>query len=246
LDLIRKYQLLLGGCGGVEGMMAGYTAKQPLPIPNPPAAKTVREDCIALLGEWFDAPENRRRSVEELDELLRLLAMLRVRSDKVGGIILSLLEDESDPVRGIHLLNCYSVIAESTTAEQATQIGDFLIGLKRAIADRKLNTDRNWQPRMKELVALLARDPRVRQSLVSASTLGAAETLYVAETLVDAPAASLGDAEKLEVAGAVLAWCRKNPGETSTRHVRLFERHPDAANFLRSVVDDVPVTFLYG
>ena len=192
------------------------------------------------LESLFDNLRKRTGVGKEIDELLRLLAMLEVRSDGMSGEILKLLARENDPVRGIHFLNCYSVIAETTSAEQAAQIGQFLTGLKRKIADRKLNTDRNWEPRMKELVTLLVRDSQISKALVNSPSLGTIDTLYIAEALMEAPVESVGDADKNKLADVILAWCRKHPNEASARHVKIFKQHADAGSFLRSVVDATP------
>ena len=241
MGVIRQCQLLLRGCGGCEGMMSGYTAKSSAHSESPQMKMILQRSRQKILRQnWessFDKLRKQPAADNEIDELLRLLAMLKIRSDKVGGEILEILARETDPVRGIHLLTCYSVIAESTSAEQAAQIGQFLIGLKRQIADRKLNTDRNWEPRMKELVTLLVRDSQISKALLNSSSLGSADTLYLAEALIEAPEESVNDADKNKVADVILAWCRKHPDKISARHVRLFARHPDAGSFLRSIVD---------
>ena len=283
VDLIRECQLSLGGCGGCEGMMAGYTAKRQIDPEiekletldeveiwlvttmflreNPQRMREylerttldkrmrrklakdmriLREDVKRLMqstgGVLLDIVKMQSASDKEIDERLRLLAMLKIRSNKVSVEILRFLASEDDPVRGIHLLTCYSIIAESTSSEQAAQIGQFLTGLKRKIADRKLNTDRNWEPRMKELVAALAKHPQIGRAIVDSPSLGARHTLYVAEALMNAPSEHVNDSLKTELANVILAWCRKYPKQTTARHVKLFQKLPDAASFLRSSV----------
>ena len=90
---------------------------------------------------------------------------------------------------------------------------------------------------MKELVTLLVRDSQISKALIDSLSLGAVDTLYVAEALVEAPEESVSDVDKAKVAEVILAWCRKHPDKISARHVRLFARHPDAGSFLRSIVD---------
>ncbi len=253
MERIRKEQLKLGGCGGCDGMMAGYTAIHPQPKGNIQAAKLAEEIAAQLLkeklaalrsinvGERDISDDNLRKlvaSAKETDELFRLFAMSRIKSDSVSRQVFLIFATEKDPIRGIHLLNCYSFIGNSASAQQAAQISQFLIGLKRSLAKRGLNTDRNWEPRMKELVAALAKDTQIRTAILDSNSLGASDTLYLAEALINAQVEDGRDDVRSKVASVMLAWCRKYPTEVSARHVQLFRHHAEAASFLRSVGDN--------
>ncbi len=232
IDDIRARQLELGGCGGCDGMMAGYTAKRPLQNAN--------SELAPLLQKYLNALFSQEVGEREIDELLRLCAMERFQSDDLGGTVSKILDSEKDPVRRIHLLNCYSFIVNSPSTEQAQKISQFLLGLKPTLAQQGKNTDRNWEPRMKELVAALAKHPRIGRAIVDSPLMGPVHTLYVAEALTKGPAEHVNDSVKTELANVILAWCRKNSEQVSARHVKLFQRLPKAASFLRSIVDERP------
>jgi len=249
-EIIRSEQLRLGGCGGCDGMMAGYTAKHSQPKHpkakgNSAVAKRAQEIIARDWEQSFNTLLSLRNaslswwgaSEREIDELFRLYAMHRIKSEKWSGRVFSTFAAEKDPVRGIHLLNCYSFIVDSASAEQAQQISQFLLRLKLRLAQKgMMNTDRNWEPRMKELVAALAKHPQIGRAIVDSPSLGARHTLYVAEALMNAPSEHVNDSLKTELANVILAWCRKYPKQTTARHVKLFQKLPDAASFLRSSV----------
>ena len=126
-EIIRSEQLRLGGCGGCDGMMAGYTAKHSQPKHpkakgNSAVAKRAQEIIARAWEQSFNTLLSLRNaslswrdaSEREIDELFRLYAMHRIKSEKWSGRVFSTFAAEKDPVRGIHLLNCYSVIAQST------------------------------------------------------------------------------------------------------------------------------------
>ncbi len=235
IDQIRQCQLLLGGCGGSNGMMAGYTAKHPLPL-NRENRRVLLQTGNALLQRWQSA----NNTEQPIDELLRLLAMLRLPSEAIGNRILTMLVANDDPVRGIHLLNCFSLIGQSVSVQQAQQIRQFLCSLKQQIGSRGWNIDRNWEPRMTELVSRLAKYRTIREQITAATNFGSNDTLYLAEALTNISQERTAAGLQSEIASAIHNWCRQHPDEMSARHVLLIQNHPHTAELLRKILAERP------
>ena len=242
---IRKCQLILGGCGGVEGMFAGYTAMQPVSLSNQQFVKF--EQAVVGIGrEFFRRPDSRDRSFCE-NELLRLAAMINCPSDALASFAFELLQVENDPVRGIHLLNCYAMICQTMSPVQATAISEFLLTLKDQIAADGQNIDGNWEPRMQELVARLSTQAAFRSAVLADKRFGETPTLFVAGGIVQqARKDGLWDVNQ-RVANQILAWCERHLQDTTDRHVRLLcndqsdDRQKAAADgFLRRALVRVP------
>lgn len=152
LDGLRLFQLALGDFGprqGIPQVFESYHGSIPFPSDLVKSTRGLLAEKLAMAKP--DQPVQR--------EILRCLAMAKLVDEKLAESILLLIDPDSDPVFDIHVL---ASIAESSFADDAPRhrIAQGILGLQPKIDARHLNQDRNWQPRVKEIIRKLVQlDP---------------------------------------------------------------------------------------
>jgi putative heme-binding domain-containing protein len=106
-------------------------------------------------------------------ELARTLGMLGHEDADLRGRILAKCDADSDPADDIHYLACYALLPGKRAEKETTLVANSLLDLDRKIAERKLNRDSNWAPRVGELYAGLAeKDAALHTAMVEHAAFG--------------------------------------------------------------------------
>ena len=114
------------------------------------------------------------REEEAVDrELVRAAAMIAPYNPVILGELTGRLTEESDPSDDLHHLFAAARLPVERSMPQTDAIAAALVRLDAKIADRGLNTDTNWEPRLTELYdALFGHDPRLGDALAERPDLG--------------------------------------------------------------------------
>jgi putative heme-binding domain-containing protein len=171
LEGIRVVQLALGDIGPknlIGTIWEGYAPRL-----------NVKDDETAKdLATVF--PSN----VAELDrELARTLGMLNHSDAGLRSRVLAKCGNQSSPLDDIHYLACYARFGGKRNANEAGLVAIALLDLDRKIAERKLNRDSNWAPRVHELyVGLAEKDASLHQAMVEHPAFGRPDHALFANT----------------------------------------------------------------
>ena len=170
-DAVRLIQVALGDVGpraGVEAVFEGYSPGFDL---APHEAEL--NPAVPRLSRLLTRRRQGREEAAVDHELVRVAAMLAPYNPVILGELTARLTGESDPTDDLHHLIAAARLPVERSIPQTEAIAAALLRLDRKIADRGLNTDTNWEPRMAELyAALFARDPLLAPALVQNAELG--------------------------------------------------------------------------
>lgn len=240
--LVRSLQLLMGGCGG-EGneqqMFAGYVANRPYPTQSP-------SDLFDLAAKVAGA-NDRANTNDVVYELLRLAAMLHPDGKLDGEPLLKMIGSQSDPVRQTHFLNCLAVTGADVDVSEAPVVANALFAIPGQLSATGRQTDRNWSPRMSQLVQRLCQNSNVASAIINHSKFGDGEYEFILSGVAGSGIAGSGIADSFsdpeandgEILNAALAnelaWCRRNPDRVTAPQVQRLSRYKDAGDFLGSL-----------
>ncbi|NNJ27980.1 DUF7133 domain-containing protein [Alienimonas chondri] len=175
-DAVRLVQVALGDYGpsykeaqqGNGSAFEGYTAGFDL-APHERALNPLVPRLSMLLAR-------RRQGREEAavdHELVRVAAMIAPYNPVILGELCARLTETSEPDEDLHHLFAAARLPVERSAPQTEAIAAALVNLDAKVAARGLNTDTNWEPRLKELYdALFKRDPRLAAALIERPDFG--------------------------------------------------------------------------
>jgi putative heme-binding domain-containing protein len=149
--ICRIGQLAMEGCGGdqVPEMFKGYSALSAVSL-DAGQRKTVADALSSAIAK-ADSEGNQRL----VDEIGRLAAMLRLQSADLQNEMLGQIRRRKSAVDQIHWLNCLACTVMPLSASETAEVAETLAKIDLEIVQQGLETDRNWVPRMRELVSTL-------------------------------------------------------------------------------------------
>ena len=153
-DAVRLIQLTLGDVGpadGVEPVFESYTALGDLA-----EHETEINPYIPRLAALLP---DRDPTVDR--ELVRTVAMLAPYNPALVETLTARLTETSHPTADLHHLLAVARLPVERDVAWSERIAAALVRLDRKVADRGLNTDTNWAPRLAELYDALAADDPV-------------------------------------------------------------------------------------
>ncbi|MFH5806626.1 HEAT repeat domain-containing protein [Alienimonas sp. DA493] len=175
-DAVRLVQIALGDYGpgydyaqkGDGSAFEGYTAGFDL-APHERELNVVVPRLSALLAR-------RRQGREEAavdHELVRVAAMIAPYNPVILGELTGRLTESSDPTEDLHHLFAAARLPVERSAPQTEAIAAALVRLDAKVAERGLNTDTNWEPRLTELYdELFEKDRQLAAAVVARPDLG--------------------------------------------------------------------------
>jgi putative heme-binding domain-containing protein len=117
-------------------------------------------------------------------EAIRTLAMMRPALAEVPQVALSLIDDKSHPTSDLHALALLASCTHPATPERSDAVAGALLAIERKVKERGLNTDSQWQSRLRDLWdALLAGDPTLPAHLAEHPDFGQPDSLLWARWL---------------------------------------------------------------
>jgi putative heme-binding domain-containing protein len=117
-------------------------------------------------------------------EAIRTLAMIRPALAEVPQVALSLIDDKSHPTSDLHALALLASGTHPAPPERSAAVADALLSIERKVKERGLNTDSQWQNRLRDLWdALLAGDPQLPAHLIGHPDFGKSDSLLWARWL---------------------------------------------------------------
>ncbi len=182
LEICRIGQLALGGCGDSRSaeMFNGYTASRPLD-----AAKDPNSFLAPQLADAIRKAAN-QNDPKVAREIGRLAAMIGMYSEDLRGVILEQVEITESPIERIHWLNCLARIGGVMSPDDTSELAEVLVHVHQHILDQSLQTDRNWVPRMRELVGQIFLEDRRVASDVAERMQGRDSEVYLFDELPQA------------------------------------------------------------
>ncbi|MEC9092690.1 MAG: hypothetical protein VX438_08300, partial [Planctomycetota bacterium] len=145
LMALRLFQISLGDVGAKRGLpqaFESYQAQNKFPSDLTEPAKTA---CAKLLVS---------NHPNVVTEAIRCLAMGKLIDGKLLNEMLGLIHQSSSPSFDIHVLAAIAQ-SESKLRTSQRQVAQVLLDIQRKIDEQKLNQDRNWEPRFKEILRKL-------------------------------------------------------------------------------------------
>lgn len=117
-------------------------------------------------------------------EAIRTLAMMRPTLAEVPQVALTLIDEKSHPTSDLHALALLASCTHPATPERSDALAGALLAIERKVKERGLNTDSQWQSRLKDLWdALLASDPNLPAHLTEHPNFGQSDSLLWARWL---------------------------------------------------------------
>ena len=170
-DAARLIQVALGDYGprdGIEPAFEAYAAGFDL-TPYETGLNPAVPRLAALLKARREGPGE--AAVDR--ELVRIAAMLAPYNPVILGELTGRLTAGSDPSEDLHHLLAAARLPVERSIAQTEAAAAALVRLDAKVADRGLNTDTNWEPRLKELYdALCARDRLLPVAIINDPDLG--------------------------------------------------------------------------
>lgn len=152
----------------------GYLPRVPIQIEEEEMTALVKE--LELLYPTGEAILDR--------ELSRLIAMLSPTSSRLLDQLLTRINEQSLPVSDLHYLICVACLPVERSEDQSARITDVLLSLFEKMQAANMVIDRNWEPRVGELVQqLITYDPTLPQQLIADPRFGEPAHAFLISTM---------------------------------------------------------------
>ncbi len=174
LDAVRLLQLHLGDIGDKSSkgtLWEGYSRRQPKPESSPAMCQALRDSFPS--------------GHADLDrELLRTLALLQDDNPDLPPHLTARLTEASHPTDDFHVLTVLARLRGGFSDAVVRQTAHALLRLDAKVMARKMNRERNWDDRLRELVAALVRkEPKLPLALLDDNEFGRADHVCFVESL---------------------------------------------------------------
>ncbi len=222
LDLLRRLQLAVGGCiDGGSSVFASSTAASNLEL---------TEEGEKVLGQILVQALDDRPLWEQA---ARVAGMYRYPGNEIAKKLVEKLELIDDPVRKIHLLIAIARVSGQRDESMRKVLASNLLKLRESIQAKGLPIDRNWNPRMRELVRSLFRDPELVEEVVG-SEFGRPSQVWMFD--------ALPNAFREQAAASVMDRMLEDRSSVTAEQLRCTIYHRNYLNIVRSFSGDVRFT----
>jgi len=146
VDALRLMQIALGDVGGRQGLPEVFESY------NSRSGVSVGVSDSVFKQKVFEALESDDARLSR--EVIRMIAVSRNVDPVFASAALKSINESSTVENDIHVLGMIAYV-EANNASQTLDIANAILGLQKKIDENGLNQDRNWEPRVKEVVRRL-------------------------------------------------------------------------------------------
>lgn len=159
IDALRLMQIALGDVGPRQGLPEVFESYNSLSGVSVGINDSVfKPKLLEAIGS-DDAQLSR--------EAMRTVAVARNVDPIFAATALKTVDDSSSIENDIHVLSMISHVRSNSTS-QSNAIAKAILGIQKKIDENELNQDRNWEPRMKEVIrGLVSKDASISRQLAT-------------------------------------------------------------------------------